>query len=117
MNKSERERWELYERALNRFGFKSQLGILQEECAELIVAASKIKRGKQRNFDNFFEELADVEIMIEQIKTFFECFGHKNTKFDRTKALKLKRLEELLSGKRKDIEPSGDDDAEVRASE
>lgn len=44
--------------------------MLQEECAELIVAASHLERGRKDAFDNFIEEIADVEIMIEQV-----CYG------------------------------------------
>jgi len=39
--------------------------ILQEECAELIQAISKVKRfGLQENKDNLLQEVADVLCMI-----------------------------------------------------
>ena len=62
----------------NRYGKESQLRQLQEECAELIVACSKILRNSNRAVNNLIEEIADVRIMIEQIeflygiKTFVE---------------------------------------------
>ena len=49
----------------DNYGLDSQLDILQEECAELIVAVSKFKRGKDTA--NIIEEIADVEIMLDQI--------------------------------------------------
>ena len=55
----------------DHYGRKPQLEMLQEECAELIQAVSKYNRGK--SFDNIAEEIADVEIMIEQIKYLFLC--------------------------------------------
>jgi len=50
----------------NYYGKESQLDILQEECAELVQAISKYRRGG--SFKLTLEEIADVEIMIEQIK-------------------------------------------------
>lgn len=49
----------------NHYGLDSQLDILLEECGELIQAVSKYKR---TGSSNIVEELADVEIMISQIK-------------------------------------------------
>lgn len=49
-------------------GKESQLRQLQEECAELIVACSKILRDNNRAVNNLIEELADVRVMIEQIE-------------------------------------------------
>lgn len=45
---------------------ESQVDILQEECAELIQAISKYRRGG--SYKLTLEEIADVEIMIDQIK-------------------------------------------------
>ena len=53
--------------AVDTFGFDNQRRILQEECAELIVAASHYDRGRPGAYDNFLEELADVDIMISQM--------------------------------------------------
>lgn len=55
---------------LNHYGTNMQMDVTQEECAELIQAISKVKREGLRatTYDNFIEELADVEIMIEQMK-------------------------------------------------
>jgi len=60
------------------YGGKEQLGQLQEECGELIVAAHKqVKTDERATYAaysanaNLIEEIADVEIMIEQIKLLY----------------------------------------------
>ena len=51
-----------------KYGTESQLRQLQEECAELIVACSKILRMSDKSINNLIEEIADVRVMIEQIE-------------------------------------------------
>lgn len=53
--------------AIDTFGIKNQLDMLQEECAELIVAISHYKRGRPGSSINLSEEIADVHIMMNQI--------------------------------------------------
>ena len=69
-----------YKKARDAYGLKFELDMLQEECAELILAASKVKRylddykmGEERTkaTSNFFEEIGDVENMIHQMKFWF----------------------------------------------
>lgn len=60
---------------LNHYGADDQRNILIEECGELIQAAAKLNRPakddgeKLKRRENFIEELADVSIMIEQMKS------------------------------------------------
>jgi len=63
-------RGEILQSAINKWGADAQMGVLIEECAELIQAVSKIKRGEgaRDDWDNFAEELADVQIMIDQMR-------------------------------------------------
>ena len=56
---------------VEHYGFEGQREILVEECAELIQAVCKIKREGGGVSFNFLEELADVSIMIEQMKQAF----------------------------------------------
>lgn len=56
---------------VEHYGAESQRDILIEECAELIQAVCKIKRDGGGVSFNFLEELADVTIMIEQMKQAF----------------------------------------------
>lgn len=53
---------------VTHYGDKEQRHILIEECAELIQAVIKCERGSDGADENFIEELADVSIMIEQMK-------------------------------------------------
>jgi len=89
------DRQKLYNDAINRFGIFNQLGIAQEELAELIVALSKIIRYKANSVTvgNLIEELADVEIMISQIKISLMI---SETDIQTAKDAKLKRLREML---------------------
>lgn len=82
----------------DHYGVNSQLDILQEECAELIQAVSKYRRTNDPNiFDRMHleEEVADVEIMIAQIKYLMrlsekDIRGIKDTKLER----QLERMRE-----------------------
>ena len=56
--------------AIRTFGEKAQEGVAIEECAELIQAISHKHRGRE---NNIAEEIADVEIMIEQLKIINDC--------------------------------------------
>lgn len=67
-----RERKKLYKQAIQKWGITLQLGMLMEECAELIQATHKVIRlGEKKNsaWHDLVEEMADVEIMLEQIQT------------------------------------------------
>lgn len=55
------------------YGYEGQSAQLTEECAELIQAINKYRRARdsmcrQRAYAGIVEELADVEIMLEQVK-------------------------------------------------
>ena len=56
--------------AIRTFGEKAQEGVAIEECAELIQAISHKHRGRK---NNIAEEIADVEIMLEQLKIINDC--------------------------------------------
>lgn len=54
-------------KSIEHYGADLQTVVCMEECAELIQAISKMKRGKD-NRDNLIEEIADVMICIEILK-------------------------------------------------
>ena len=54
------------------YGRNNQLDILQEECAELIQAVSKIRRGTPGAEEHFIDEMADVSIMLVEFLTDFD---------------------------------------------
>lgn len=56
--------------AILTYGEKAQEGVAIEECSELIQAISHKHRGRQHNIA---EEIADVEIMLEQLKIINNC--------------------------------------------
>ena len=76
-----------YEEAARHYGSVSQFFMAMEEMAELMKELSKNVRG-QRNTSAVSEEIADVEIMLEQLKV---IFGNR-AEVDVIKGNKLCRL-------------------------
>lgn len=70
---SNEEQQAVLQDAVDTFGLDNQQKVLQEECGELIVAASHYQRGRHGAFDNFVEELADVSIMVKQMLYALKC--------------------------------------------
>jgi len=60
----------LMQAALDRWGLNAQVGQTVEECAELIVALQKyVNRPPQTGAaDNILDEIADVEMMLAQMR-------------------------------------------------
>lgn len=83
---------ELYEEALEKWGFYPQLNQLQEECAELIVACNKLRRKGEEAKPMMIDELADVVIMTQQIIQAMQVAQEVNERID----FKLDRLKEIL---------------------
>ena len=81
---------QIYRKALLAWGRGSQMDMLVEECAELIQALQKFNHRHGESI-NVIEELADVEIMCEQMRLIFSP-----EKIDTVKELKLARLEGKL---------------------
>ena len=76
------------------YGLYPQLEQLQEECAELIQAVHKYKRNREvashiSCAPPLLEEIADVEIMIEQIRLLIN--EDDNSDIERIKDAKLDR--------------------------
>ena len=76
----------------NYYGLEAQLCQLMEECCELAVECNHAIR--KRVLEKLVEELADVEIMLEQIKYLCDCSKEmkeiKNYKIDR----QIERIEQ-----------------------
>jgi len=84
---------QVFEAAMERWGIKSQLDMVAEECCELAVVALKIYRANNgRNTDNLAEEMADVELCLEQICNYFDL----REQIDGWKDKKLRRLAYLI---------------------
>lgn len=62
----------IYWEAIAKFGIDNQLNVAIEEMSELTKEVCKNKRGFS-NENHIAEEIADVEIMLEQLKLIFDC--------------------------------------------
>lgn len=58
-------------KSIKHYGEEIQSTVCMEECAELIQAVSKAKRGKPDK-NNMAEEIADVLICIEILKQIYD---------------------------------------------
>jgi len=82
----------IYRRALNLWGNIAQINMAIEECAELIVKLSKSdRRSNGVTVKEITEEIADVEIMMAQLRI---IFGDETV--EKAKNKKLTRLEERV---------------------
>ena len=81
------EEYEVYSQALNKWGAESQTMMLFEEMAELQNAICKYSR-KRNNINDVATEIADVQIMAEQMSILFGkeiVDSEKKRKFERLK--------------------------------
>lgn len=76
---------EILKFAIKVFGEKAQEEMAIEECAELITAINHKHRGRKHNIA---EEIADVEIMLEQLKIINGC----DDEVEQIRKSKLERL-------------------------
>ncbi len=69
---------DIISKSIKHYGEEIQSTVCMEECAELIQAISKAKRGKLDK-NNMTEEIADVLICIEMLKQLYsitdECIN------------------------------------------
>lgn len=90
--------------AIKKYGQEDQIQMVYEECSELIKALSKYhrvskhqaydKRKVQRCLNNIIEEVADVSIMIDQVKL---IFGITEKQIAAIRDEKVSRLEDTLN--------------------
>ena len=85
------DKTEIYREAVKQYGLKNQIVVAIEEMSELQKELCKRLRG---DFDagNIIEEIADVEIMLEQLILDAHCRGS----VDMEKHNKIARLAEQL---------------------
>lgn len=65
------ERKQIYQAACEKYSIDSQIVIAIEEMSELIKEICKISRG-QGNIESLSEEIADVTIMMEQLRVIYD---------------------------------------------
>lgn len=81
----------IYKQAIEKWGEDKQIDMIVEETGELLQALMKYRRGKPHNVE---EELADVQIMIQQLKFMFDFDLYQEFKFDKIQRLKLRLKED-----------------------
>lgn len=87
-------RRELYKKAIKKWGIELQIGMFHEEIGELIKAINKLRRHPiNPNLLQVEEEIADVQIMIEQMIVLFKL---DETRIMTKRKDKIKRLEEMV---------------------
>lgn len=80
--------------ALEAFGERAQMTMAIEEMSELAKELCKRCRGRD-NVEAIAEEVADVQIMLQQLVMLFDCAGQVET-FRRYKLERLaERIEEV----------------------
>lgn len=82
-------------RAVSVYGESSQVNMAVEEMAELTKALMKDKRDDVNHNsvrENVIEEIADVEIMLDQLKLIYHCFAD----VENIKEFKINRLAERI---------------------
>lgn len=88
----EYEQIKVVKEAIRHYGYDHQIMVAVEEMGELLQALSKFKR-HEGDINNIIEEIADVEIMMQQLCLMFECYEEvvavRRQKIERLK----KRLE------------------------
>ena len=83
----------VFEAAINHWGEKTQGAMAMGECGELIAALNRYFVQNRENRDEVIEEIADVEIMLEQLKY---MFGSEDV--EQVKARKINRLYDIVCG-------------------
>lgn len=81
--------------ALNTYGMREQITMVFEEMSELQKELCKYLRGDDAvTIANIAEEIADVEIMLAQMKLFFKC----SAEVADWRKRKIDRLQRRLNG-------------------
>lgn len=86
----------IFLKAIIHYGIENQKNQAVEEMSELIKEICKANRG-MINTDNVAEEIADVEIMIDQLKIMYSL----GDSVDKFRKYKIKRLEYKIENNEK----------------
>jgi len=83
----------LYELAIDKWGVQPQVDMCIEEMAELTQILLRTRRQNRKvTFSELAKEIADVEIMLEQMKMAFYCGDLVKKEKDK----QLKKLREYI---------------------
>lgn len=89
---------------IKNYGIVSQLGVATEELAELIQAINKMNRlagnteGYRKGREHLAEEIADVIVCIDQLKTIYHITDAEITEIANYKI--LRQLERMRRGEK-----------------
>lgn len=86
------QRQNIYRTATDRYGSRLQLIVAVEEMSELTKEICKFNRGKA-DISAIAEEIADVSIMLEQLKIIFGCGDEVEEQIDKKTCRLKKRME------------------------
>ena len=84
--------------AIDTFGAKNQTDMAIEECAELIDALMKYRRGRV-DINSVVTEIADVQIMFAQLEL---IFGGSSKIVEMERARKMDRLRSRLEKRKQE---------------
>ena len=87
----DKEKCEIYKAALEKYGVGAQIGMLAEECGELLSAINKFNRSRCSS-DDVLTELADVSIMVEQLSLIYGGYEKFQIEKDKKLIRLLKRI-------------------------
>jgi NTP pyrophosphatase (non-canonical NTP hydrolase) len=80
---------------VTHYGTNDRVRLLMEECGELVQAGNKILRypDSDEMRVNLLEEMVDVSIMIEQVRT---LFNYSDLEWNRMEQYKVNRCKKRL---------------------
>ena len=82
---------ELYRKAIELWGKKFQFIMITEETSELLISLSKdLRNPNYINRDNILEEITDVEIMLSQIRQYYNFNKYESSDIYFKKITRLK---------------------------
>lgn len=84
----------LYAKCIALWGYEAQLDMVIEECSELIQAISHLRR-KRVGIREVASEIADVELMISQMRHIFKNQDISKL-IEEEKEKKIQRIKERL---------------------
>ena len=91
------EQIEILRKNIKRHGHTTEMFIAAEEAAELIQAISKVRRygyiGEHK--DNLIEEIADVSIILQELKMMFDI---TDADVEKKIDFKIQRINDRLNG-------------------
>jgi hypothetical protein len=81
---------------IDRYGVPSRVDLTIEECSELTKALLKMRRSETDSNvlrADIIEEIADVSIMLEQLKIIFDCEKEVSKEIEYKLNRQIKRME------------------------